>query len=55
MKAIRFRVQKGWKASISLHLVSSWAEEGTTLADEVLDKAASLFSALNEKFKEETA
>ena len=46
---------KGWKASISLHLVSSWAEEGTTLADEVLDKAASLFSALNEKFKEETA
>ncbi len=45
---------KGWKASVALHLVSSWAEGGTTLADEVLDTAALLFSALNEKFEKET-
>lgn len=45
---------KGWKASVALHLVSSWAEGGTTLADEVLDTAALLFSALNERFEKET-
>ena len=44
----------GWKASVALHLVSSWAEEGTTLVDEVLDNAALLFSALNERFEKET-
>ena len=42
---------KGWKASVALHLVSSWAEEGTTLADEILDTAALLFSALNSRFE----
>ena len=42
---------KGWKASVALHLVASWAEKGTTLADEVLDNAALLFSALNERFE----
>lgn len=42
---------EGWKASVALHLVSSWAEEGTKLADEVLDNAALLFSALNERFE----
>ena len=46
---------EGWKASVALHLVSSWAEEGTTLADEVLDTAALLFSALNERFEKETS
>jgi len=45
---------EGWKASVALHLVSSWAEEGTTLADEVLDTAALLFFALNERFEKET-
>ena len=45
----------GWKASVALHLVSSWAEEGTTLVDEVLDNAALLFSALNERFEKEMA
>ncbi len=43
---------KGWKASVALHLVASWAEKGTTLADEVLDTAALLFSALNSGFEE---
>lgn len=42
---------EGWKASIALNLVSSWAKEGTTLSDEVLDTAALLFSALNERFE----
>ena len=46
---------EGWKASVALHLVSSWAEEGTTLEDEVLDTAALLFSTLNERFEKETA
>ena len=46
---------EGWKASVALHLVSSWAEGGTPLADEVLDTAALLFSALNERFEKETA
>ena len=42
---------EGWKASVALHLVSSWAKEGTTLSDEVLDTASLLFSALNEWFE----
>ena len=42
---------EGWKASVALHLVSSWAEEGTTLSDEVLDTASLLFSAMNEWFE----
>ena len=46
---------KGWKASVALHLVASWAEEGTTLEDKVLDNAALLFSALNERFEKETS
>ena len=46
---------EGWKASVALHLVASWAEKGTTLADEVLDTAALLFSALNERFEKETS
>ena len=40
----------GWKASVALHLVASWAENRTTLADEVLDKATALFSAITEAF-----
>ena len=46
---------EGWKASVALHLVASWAEGGTTLEDEVLDTAALLFSTLNERFEKETA
>lgn len=42
---------EGWKASVALHLVASWAEKGTMLADEVLDTAALLFTALSEKFE----
>ena len=46
---------EGWKASVALHLVASWAEKGTTLADEILDTAALLFSVLNERFEKETS
>ncbi len=45
----------GWKVLVSLNLVSSWAKKGTTLADEILDNAEFLFSALNESFEKETA
>jgi predicted ATP-dependent endonuclease of OLD family len=36
----------GWKASTALYLVSNWAEHRTTLPDDVLDRAAALFSAI---------
>lgn len=39
-----------WKASVALHLVSSWAEKQTTLDDDVLDRAALLFAVMNERF-----
>ena len=42
---------EGWKASVALQLVASWAEGGTMLADEVLDNGAKLFFALNERFE----
>ena len=45
---------KGWKASVALHLVSSWAEQGTALPDDILDTAALLFSTLNVRFGHES-
>ena len=39
-----------WKAAVARHLVSSWAERGTTLPDDVLDRAAVLFAEINERF-----
>ncbi len=47
----KLNLPEGWKALVASHLVSSWAEKGTTLSDEVLDTAALLFSALNEWFE----
>ncbi len=41
----------GWKASVARHLVSSWAENRTTLSDNILDTAASLFAAINDGFR----
>ena len=41
----------GWKASVALKLVSSWAENGTILSDDILDAAASLFAAMNKRFE----
>ena len=42
---------KGWKASVAIHLVSSWAENDTTLADKILDTAALLFSEIEARFE----
>ncbi len=42
---------KGWKAPVARHLVSSWAENDTTLAAEILDTAASLFSEIEARFE----
>ena len=50
-KRLALDLPDGWKASVAIHLVASWAEKGSTLADEVLDNAALLFSALNERFE----
>ncbi len=41
-----------WKTVVALHLVSSWAEEGTTLPAETLDAAALLFAEINRRFDE---
>ena len=50
-KRQKLNLPEGWKALVASHLVSSWAEKRTTLSDEVLDIAAVLFSALNERFE----
>ena len=44
---------KGWKASVALRLVSSWAENGTTLKGELLDKAALLFAQMTNRFDDQ--
>lgn len=40
----------GWKASAAIHLVSGWAEQKTTLPDDVLDRAATLFAEIQVRF-----
>ena len=42
----------GWKASVALHLVATWAEQKTKLPDGVLDRAASLFAAAQKRFEQ---
>lgn len=42
----------GWKASVAIQLVSTWAEAKTTLPDEVLDLAAALFKEIRGCFEE---
>ena len=41
---------QGWKARAALELVGNWAENRTTLPNEVLDAAAQLFQAINRSF-----
>lgn len=43
---------QGWKASVALHIVSLWAERDPSLSDNVLDAAASIFSALAGRFEQ---
>jgi predicted ATP-dependent endonuclease of OLD family len=42
----------GWKASAAIQLVSTWAEEKTTLPVDVLDRAATLFERVQKSFTE---
>lgn len=40
----------GWKATVALQLVSSWAQQGVVLPDAVLEKAGKLFLAIQQRF-----
>jgi predicted ATP-dependent endonuclease of OLD family len=42
----------GWKASVAIRLVSTWAEQKMTLPDDILDRAAALFAQMQERFKQ---
>lgn len=44
----------GWKTSVALQLVSSWAEQGVTLPDPVLETAAKLYAAVLARFASAT-
>lgn len=41
---------KGWKASVAIALVSSWAEMNTVLPDSVLEVADKLFTTISSRF-----
>jgi hypothetical protein len=41
---------EGWKVSAAIHLVSQWAEQKTTLAGGVLERAAALFAGVKGRF-----
>jgi energy-coupling factor transporter ATP-binding protein EcfA2 len=49
-KREKIDLPNGWKASVALYLVSSWAEQKTTLPEDVLDRAATVFSAAQKHF-----
>ncbi|MDK9700106.1 MAG: ATP-binding protein [bacterium] len=42
---------EGWKSTLALYLVSSWAESKSVLSDSILDMASRLFSTINERFQ----
>ena len=50
----KVELPQGWKASVALHVVSSWAEGAIVLSDTVLDRAGSVFSALRVGFDGES-
>lgn len=49
-KRLGVDLPEGWKAAISLQLVSSWAQQGVTVPDTVLDAASKLFTTLRARF-----
>jgi energy-coupling factor transporter ATP-binding protein EcfA2 len=49
-KREKITLPDGWKASVAIHLVSSWAEQKTTLPSDVLDRATALFTAAQKRF-----
>lgn len=44
---------EGWKPAVAIHLVSDWAENRTTLPDDVLDNVELVFKAIRESFPEQ--
>ena len=49
------KLPDGWKASVAIQLVSTWAETRAVLPDPVLDAAAVLFGAIRERFSKPDA
>ena len=45
----------GWKMSVAVYIVSSWAEQAVVLDDAILDSAGLLFTAINARFAESGA
>jgi hypothetical protein len=41
---------EGWKTTVALQLVSSWAQQGVTVPDPVLEAAAKLYAVLHARF-----
>ncbi|MDD2800019.1 MAG: AAA family ATPase [Methylococcales bacterium] len=50
-KRLKIDLQDGWKASVSIHLVSEWDKKKYFLPDTVLDTAALLFLAIQKRFE----
>jgi len=48
---LKLKLPDGWKAMVSMGLVSKWAQTGVLLPADVLDRAAALFTALRERFE----
>ena len=49
-KRLGVDLPEGWKATTSLQLVSSWAQQGITVPDTALDAASKLFTTLRARF-----
>jgi len=49
------KLPDGWKASVAIQLVSTWAETRAVLPAPVLDAAAVLFGAIRELFSKPDA
>lgn len=49
-KRLGVDLPEGWKATVSLQLVSSWAQQGMTVPDTALDAASKLFSTMRARF-----
>jgi energy-coupling factor transporter ATP-binding protein EcfA2 len=45
-----FELPVGWKATTAIYLVTLWAKDASRLNDAVLDRAKTLFAAINQRF-----
>jgi len=46
---------EGWKPTTALHMVRRWAESGSALPDEVLERGETLFVAIRNAFARPSA